>query len=152
MKSKRMNKKSKRNGQALVEMALVVTVLLFLTMGLIQYGLISNARITMTNLAREGARFAAVHATESGSDTSTNPALGIKAYVVQVAQSTPLRNITTASVTVTPAEGNAARTSGQPITVTVTYNLRSKFIMPISFPGLGRIGTTSTATAIMVIE
>ena len=152
MKSNVLNKKSVRKGQAMVEMALVVTVLLFLTMGLIQYGLISNARITMTNLAREGARFAAVHATESGSDTSTNPALGIKAYVVQVAQSTPLKGLTSAAVTVSPAEGNAARTSGQPITVTLTYNLRNKFILPVSFPGLGRIGTTSTAVAIMVIE
>ena len=45
-------------------------------MGLIQFALIANARVTLTNLSREGARYAAVHALESGSDTA------IKNYVV----------------------------------------------------------------------
>lgn len=140
------SRRQKFSGQALVEMALVVTILLFLSMGLIQFALISNARVTMTNLAREGARYGAVHALESGSDTA------IKNYVVSVADSTPLSSLVANDVTISPAYGATSRISGQPITVTVTYNLRSKFILPASFPGLSRIGTASTATAIMVIE
>ena len=138
--------KEQRRGQALVEMAFVVTILLFLSMGLIQFALIANARVTLTNLSREGARYAAVHALESGSDTA------IKNYVVTVADSTPLSTIVANDVTISPASGNASRISGQPITVTVTYNLRNKFILPTTFPGLSRIGTTSNSVAIMIIE
>ena len=136
----------------MVEMALVVTVLLGLSLGLIQYAVLANARMSLTNLAREGARFSALHATVPGSDTSTDPTQGIKRFVVSVAQSTPLKNITGSNVTVSPPEGDAARVIGQPITVTVSYDMTSKFILPSTFPGLSRFGTNTTASATMLIQ
>lgn len=144
--AKLLGTKNQRRGQALVEMAFVVTILLFLSLGLVQFALIANARVTLANLSREGARYAAVHALESGSDTA------IKNYVVTVADSTPLSTIVPNDVTISPVAGNVSRISGQPITVTVTYNLRNKFILPATFPGLSRIGTTSNSIAIMIIE
>lgn len=48
-------------GQALVEFAIVVPVLLLLVMGLIQFGFIFNGQITLTSAVREGARLAVVN-------------------------------------------------------------------------------------------
>ncbi len=147
--------RTKYRGQAMVEMALVVTVLLFLSMGLIQFALIANARITLTNLAREGARFAAVHATETGSDNNADSTKGIKTYVVRVADSTSLNSIAIGDITISPMETSPmsmSRSSGKPITVTVNYNMRNKFILPVSFPGLSRFGTNTSSSAKMIIE
>lgn len=53
-------KTKKESGQSLVEFALVLPVLLFLIMGVIEFGWILNAQITLTSGAREGARAAVV--------------------------------------------------------------------------------------------
>src|SRR5687768_3283072 len=90
-----LHRSARRRGQALLEMALVVIVLLFLTLGLIQYGLIANTKITMANIAREGARYAAVHGTESTSDDASTTEKSIRHYIVnKIIPSTTLRDIT----------------------------------------------------------
>ena len=143
MKLKRRSQRARHRGQAIIEMALVVTILLFLTLGLIQYAMLANARITLTNLAREGARYAAVNALKTGSDND------IKDYVdLRVAEFTTLKDITRSDILLDFPEG---RQSGKPVKVDVSYNMRNKFILPVSFPGLARFGT-ATATAVMVIE
>ena len=53
-------------GAAAVEMALILPVLLFVLMGLIDFGRAYNAQIQLSQAAREGARFAAL-----GFDTNT---------------------------------------------------------------------------------
>jgi Flp pilus assembly protein TadG len=155
-----------RRGQAMIEMALVVTVLLFLTLGLIQYGILANARITQTNIAREGARYAAVHALDTSNkfpagtcgltndrNFNDDPDGAIKFYMTNcVADSTPLRDLVDTNIVISPAKGGLNRNSGNPINITVNYNLRNKFILPVSFPGLNKFGTTTAATATMVIE
>ena len=45
-------------GQALVEFALVLPILLALILGMIEFGWILNGKLTLTNAAREGARAA----------------------------------------------------------------------------------------------
>lgn len=49
-------------GQALVEMALVMTVLLTLILGAMEFGRIFNAYLVVTHAAREGARYGVVGA------------------------------------------------------------------------------------------
>lgn len=49
-------------GQALVEMALILPVLLILLMGIVQFGIIFSGQIAVASAAREGARIAAVGA------------------------------------------------------------------------------------------
>lgn len=49
-----------QKGQALVEMALVLPILLMLVFGIIEFGRIFNAYIIVSNASREGARYAAV--------------------------------------------------------------------------------------------
>ncbi|HEX6654616.1 MAG TPA: TadE family protein, partial [Candidatus Limnocylindria bacterium] len=43
-------------GQALVEFAVVLMPVLLLIVGIIQFGLLFSANVTLTNAAREGAR------------------------------------------------------------------------------------------------
>ena len=51
----------KESGQALVEFALVLPILLALLCGIIDFGWIYYNQITLTNAAREGARYAVIH-------------------------------------------------------------------------------------------
>jgi Flp pilus assembly protein TadG len=47
-------------GAAAVEMALVLPVLLLVVLGMVDFGLALNAKITLNEAAREGARWAAI--------------------------------------------------------------------------------------------
>ncbi len=150
-------KNSVRRGQALIEMAMVVIVLLFLTLGLIQYGLIANAKITLTNIAREGARYAALHGKDTDADDAASTAAClvagnhiIRCRIRDVAAKTTLSNLDpNTDVTITPVQ--TARQKGSLVTVTVSYNLRNKLILPSGFPGLSGIGTTQVSGS-MVLE
>jgi Flp pilus assembly protein TadG len=61
-------------GQALVEFAAVLLPILLIVVGIIQFGLLFNANVTITNAAREGARAATiyVYTTEPGASRTTN--------------------------------------------------------------------------------
>jgi hypothetical protein len=49
-----------QNGQALVEFALILPVLLLIILGILEFGWLFNSQITVTSSAREGARVACV--------------------------------------------------------------------------------------------
>lgn len=61
-KWKRIGKDEK--GQSLVEFALVLPILLLFLLGIIEFGWLLNAQISLTSAAREGARLAAVEKIE----------------------------------------------------------------------------------------
>jgi Flp pilus assembly protein TadG len=48
-------------GQSLVEFALVLMPLFFILLGIIQFGFVFNAYVTITNAAREGARTGSIY-------------------------------------------------------------------------------------------
>ena len=54
-----INPQRDRRGQALVEFALVMPILLILALLTAQYGIIFRTTMGLTNLSREGARYAA---------------------------------------------------------------------------------------------
>lgn len=67
-------------GQSLVEFALVLVPLLLLILGVIQFGLIFNSYVTMTNAAREGARTGTIYVydrtlSKAQNDTARNDAI-----------------------------------------------------------------------------
>lgn len=95
-------------GQAMVELALVVPILLLLIFGVIEYGRIYGAYLAVTNGSREGARVATVGATD----------LGITDEVKARTEAMKLDS-TKLTVTITPTEGNRAR--GASVSVEVTY-------------------------------
>lgn len=151
----------KRYGQAIIETALaIILVLLPLLLGMIQYGLINNATATMTQLAREGARFAAIHANDNGVDAVTGTADGpddkIRNHIQKATAGTsiPWTDIKD-NIVISPAMGSRTTASGSTatidITVTITYPLKNKFFIPANFPGLSQLQSYTTAST-MVIE
>lgn len=56
--------KDSETGAAMVEFALILPLLVLLLLGIIQFGFIFNAQITLTSAVREGARHAVVGNTD----------------------------------------------------------------------------------------
>jgi hypothetical protein len=61
-------------GQALVEFAVVLLPLLLLVVGIIQFGLLFGAHVTLTNSAREGARAGTIYVYDQGHTAFWNDA------------------------------------------------------------------------------
>ncbi|MDQ3815110.1 MAG: pilus assembly protein [Armatimonadota bacterium] len=137
----------RRRGSALVEFALVSTLLLTLTMTMIQYGIIMNTTLTVSHLSREGARYAAVKPTD---DTNTAKT-GIKDYIEKAATSTPVK-YSDCTITVSPAVGASTRSSGNPITITISYPMSKKCFLPQKFLGVTIFSSNYVAQETMMIE
>ncbi len=71
-------------GQSLVEFALVLVPLMLLILGVIQFGLIFNTYVTMTNAAREGARLGTVYVYDRTLSKAQNDAARNDAIRAQV--------------------------------------------------------------------
>ncbi|MEW6771806.1 MAG: TadE/TadG family type IV pilus assembly protein [Bacillota bacterium] len=95
-------------GQATVELALVLPILILILFGIMEFGRIFSAYLVITNAAREGARLAAVGA----SDTA------IEQRVEDAAAGLDETKLT---VTITPPA--AGRVSGAEATVRVDYSV-----------------------------
>jgi Flp pilus assembly protein TadG len=120
----------KRAGQALVELALLLPVLLLLLGTVIEFGGLYHQSTLVAGAAREGARVAAT----GGPDSEVSTA--VSAYDTRLA---------TAQVTVAPA----VRTSGQDVTVTVDVPVQ------LTMPGISAVlGPTFTVRgkAVMRVE
>ena len=61
-------------GQALVEFAAVLLPMLLLIVGVIQFGLLFGANVTMTNAAREAARAATIYVYDNSHTKTWNDA------------------------------------------------------------------------------
>lgn len=152
---------SRRGGQTLVETALVLTfIMLPLTLGLIQFSLILNAANTMTQIAREGGRYAAIHGQEDTFDgpdqpPATGKAASLKWYLHVVTDQTGIKWVDIQyNIVVTPTTP-ATRISGQPITVQVTYPMANRvFLGSVIFlvPALQRVRQPYVARSTFVIE
>jgi Flp pilus assembly protein TadG len=99
-------------GAAAVEFALVLPLLLILIFGIIDFGRLLNAKITLTEAAREGARATALLGGDAGSERARAAADG---YAIEDPAVAPCPS--------SPGPDDDA-------TVTVTYEFQ--FITPIS--------------------
>ncbi|AUZ35456.1 pilus assembly protein TadE [Arthrobacter sp. PGP41] len=59
---------NKEKGAVAVEMAIVLPLLLLIVLGIIEFGRVLNVQVSLTQAAREGARYAAIHHGEPGFD------------------------------------------------------------------------------------
>ncbi len=97
--------KGRENGQAMVEMALILPVLLVLIFGAIDFGRICYYSITVNNAARIGVRVASV----GGSDTAINAAVHNSAVLDE----------TVLTIQIDPSA--SLRSSGGEVTVALSY-------------------------------
>ncbi len=134
--SKRRIQRSNTKGQALVEFALVVPVLLLVTMGIFDLGFAIYAQNMVSNAAVEGAR-TGILISKQDSD-----------IIARVHASAP--SLSNLQVTINPLGPRTISNFNTPITVTVTYTYT-----PIT-PIIGQIVTGSglplKASATMNIE
>ena len=133
MIASRKQKSKTKDGQAFVEFALVVPLLMLIIIGIFDLGFAVYARNTISDAAREGARTGIVLSATDAQITD------------RVQKAAPaLSNL---QITIVPA---TTRTFGQPITVTVVYTY-----VPIT-PLIGRIvsgsGLPLKGTSAMNVE
>lgn len=132
----------------MVETALVLAaVLLPLTVGILQFGIVLNATNTLTQIAREGARYASVHGTEANSDAA------IRTYVRAVAAGTSINStdLSDSRINIAMLSGNA-RSSGNAIVVTLTYPMSKKVFIGSFFPYMTKLKQDYTAKSTFVLE
>ena len=117
-------------GATLVEFALVSPLLLTLIFGIIQLGFLLNSYASITNLVREASRVGAVTYTASDADRVNRMVLvvethydrswpesaGMAFFMGRLATPSPV------SVTYAPADATNPSRSGQPMTVTLSYD------------------------------
>lgn len=81
-------------GQALVEFALVILPFLLLVVGTVQFGLLLNANVTLTNAAREGARAGSIYAYRNTDTVAMNDRARCTDVVTAVTQAFGLLDAT----------------------------------------------------------
>lgn len=98
----------RKQGQALVEMALILPILIMLMFGCMEFGRIFGAYLLVNNLARDGVRYGVVGHTDSEiNDVVTNNRLWLDLDKMMIG--------------VSPAYD--ARTKGEALEVTVDYKV-----------------------------
>lgn len=117
----------------MVEFALILVPLLLLVVGMLQFGIVLNAKIDETHLASSGARYAAVN---------QNPGPGsLQDYIKEAADTQDMRD--TATVCVEYPTGSSQ--VGDPVKVTMSYDYQ---LLPL----LGGIMITVQGDATMRLE
>lgn len=96
-----------RNGQALVETALVLPIIILVLMGIIDFGLMFNNYLVVSNASRDAARNAVVGHT----DVETN---------ALIANMTSTLDQAKIKVTISPAD--SIRRKGDQVSVTIEYD------------------------------
>lgn len=104
----------RKNGQSLVETALIMPLIILILMGIIDFGMIFNSYLVVSNASREGARNAAV-------GKSDNNIVSI----VNMASST----LDAAKITTTIYPQQAYRKTGDEVKITVEYQYT--FLTPV---------------------
>ena len=124
-------------GQSLVEFALILPLLLLLIMAIVQFGVVFNGYITVSNAAREGARVGIIEKNNAKVESKVNEAFDASAV------------LTNPAVTISFPEGGSY-TNGKPLSVMVKGD--APIIVPLMdafFPG-GKVEVSRTA--VMMVE
>lgn len=120
---------ARRNGQAMVEFALIATLALVVLLVGIQFALIGQAALAVSQASYLGARYASVNSNalqadvasqinSQGSPTITSPANALTVTLTCLDSSN------------SPIACTASRTFGTQVSVGVTYNATSKIFLP----------------------
>ncbi|HUW32995.1 MAG TPA: TadE/TadG family type IV pilus assembly protein [Planctomycetota bacterium] len=124
-------KNTRRKGQALVEFALIVPILVMLVMGIVEFGRIFMTQQTVTNASREGARTGVLP-----NSTVTDVQNTVSAYMGSAGL--------TGGTTVQCTNVGPSVAAGTPTSVTVSYSL--PILTGTIIPGLGDSITITHST------
>lgn len=120
----------RRTGQALVEFALILPLLLLLVIGLVEFGRAWNAFHVITDAAREGARTAVVADATITQDSVFN--------VIRTALQRAALDADDATIVLSGVDG----ATGEPARVEIRYPYRFMFLGPL----MNRVGGGETVT------
>lgn len=121
-------KNSKSEGGAVaVEFALIVPIFLVLVLGIMEFGRAFNIQVSLSEAARESARYAAVHCTEATYDPDDATAAALAAA--------PSVSLDDADVDI-QYSGDGTCAAENNVEVTVTYNTSYLTGLPGFIPGL----------------
>src|SRR5690349_5694145 len=131
-----------QRGQAMVEMALTITILAFVLVLAIQFALLGNAALALNQATYQAARYAAVNWSASQSTVHT--------YVLGMASPILTGNSgANLSITLTPTA--TPRTAFSSVTVSATFDATSLIVVPNPFFGV-TFPTSLTATESAMVE
>lgn len=99
----------------MVEMAIAAPILLLLVFGIIQFGILFNNYVTLTDAVRAGARQAAV------SRTLSDPVAATTSRVTRAAGNLDNTSLEISVDPFDPKQGTASWAQGGDVTVTATY-------------------------------
>lgn len=132
----------KEEGQALVEFALVLPLLLLLVCGIIDFGWLFYNQLSLQNACREGARYACVHSTEADIDDKVNSKVKENLPGNLQADSGGLRTTVTYTDSATPTAGD----------VTVEATAKLQFLTPVLSTVYQSTETTMKSSVTMKVE
>jgi Flp pilus assembly protein TadG len=139
-----------QKGVAAVEFAIILSVLMMIVLGIIEFGLLLYDKQVITNASREGARAGVVVVVPRVSDAGIQAVVNnyIATNLISFG-STPTSPVTTI-VRVLDGEGIPLNNFGDNLTVTVTYHYNF-LVLPNFVAGLTGVQTL-VATAVMRME
>lgn len=126
--------KSEQHGQALVETALMITVVLLLLMGIIEFGLLFLGYVRVSNAAREGARAGSLWLTHPYPSNPSEPTLCGQVRNSVWSELPAVKDSGTVTITLTDGDvdcvgsPNPDLEAGAPITVTVSHDYDLIFV------------------------
>lgn len=133
MMLRKINFLSHQKGQAIVELAIILPLILFLIIGMIDFGRVMNAYLVANNASREGARQAAV----GKSDTE------IVTMIHQTAASLDSSNV---QITILPQASERSR--GTEVKVSIQYQV--EIITPLVSQIISNPYNIETSTSMRV--
>lgn len=119
----RSKKSTDQSGAVAVEFALVLPIFLVLVLGIFEMGRAFNIQISLSEAAREAARYAAIHQSDAGYSVAAAQAAGVAAAP---------------SVNLAPGDIAVASSGSTPcnVTVTITYSTSWMTGFPALVPGI----------------
>ena len=139
-------------GAATVEFALVVSALLLLFAGILDFGHAWYMRQVITNASREGARYGIIYRTDTNGNRITPSAVSptISSYLLTTYKLPTLLPADASPNITVSGTGYTSTQKGDPLEVKVTAK-KTWFIVSNLIPGLGK-QITLKASTVMLIE
>ena len=130
-RSRQFIARARQGGQAMVEFALLATLFFVVVLVGVQFAIIGQAALAVSQASYLGARTASVNNTMTSAQLNTTLQSQISPTISGATASWALTNAAD------PACAGGTRNFGCPITVTVNYNATSKLFLPSNWTILG---------------